>query len=307
MSTNFEPALQREWTPCVLHSTSMFRLLVLLVFTGSVLAAQSTPYGSNAAVGRTFTHDGVTLYYEVYGSGEPLLMIHPNGTSIAAMKPQIEYFRKHYRVIAMDTRDHGKSGDSTGPLTYERMTADLAALLDHLHVPAVDVIGWSDGAIEALLLGMQYPARVKKIAATGANLNPSTRALYPETIAFVEGILASIPAADRNKPEVKRIIRTSQLMLDEPNIELRALAAIQAPTLIMAGDHDLIRDEHTIAMFHRIPNCQLAIFPGATHAASYQQAALFNATVERFLAAPFVKIDRVRDAVRTLEAISAGK
>ena len=178
----------------------MPRWLLLLFFTASVLTAQTTRYGSNASVGRTFTHDGVKLYYEVYGSGEPLLVVHPNGTSIAAMKPQIEYFRKHYRVIAMDTRDHGKSGDSTGPLTYEQMTADLAALLDHLKVPAVNVIGWSDGAIEALLLGMKYPTKVGKIAATGANLNPSTEAVYPETVALAKQMLASIPAANREKP-----------------------------------------------------------------------------------------------------------
>lgn len=285
----------------------MPRYLSLLLLTLSVLAAQSTRYGSNPGAGKTFFHDGVNLYYEVYGAGEPLLVIHPNGTSIAAMGPQIEYFRKRYRVIAMDTRDHGKSGDSTGPLTYERMTADLAALLDHLKVPAVNVIGWSDGAIEALLLGMKYPAKVKKIAATGANLNPSPNAIYPETIAWVKEALASIPPADRDKPEVKRSIRTTQLMLDEPNIDVRALESIQAPTLIMAGDHDLIRDEHTLDMFHHIPNSQLAIFPGANHTVSYEQAAVFNATVERFFSRPFRRIDRVKDALRTLEAIQQGK
>lgn len=291
----------------MVHSLPMWRFLSIVLLSACALNAQPVPYGSNAAVGRTFNHDGVKLYYEVYGSGEPLLVIHPNGTSIAAMAPQIEYFRKNYRVIAMDTRDHGRSGDSTGPLTYEKMAADLAALLDHLQVPPAYVIGWSDGAIEALLLGMKYPERVRKIAATGANLNPSTDALYPETLALVKQMLASVPAADRGKPAVQRTIRTTELMLHEPNIELAALRAIRAPTLIMAGDHDLIRDEHTLAMFHEIPNGQLAIFPGATHAVSYQNAALFNATVERFFSEPFVKIDRIQDAMKVLEGIGQGQ
>lgn len=288
-------------------------LLALVICAIQPLAAQpvrtspTTSYGSNPAVGRTFMHDGVKLYYEVYGTGEPLLVIHPNGTSIAAMKPQIEYFRKHYKVIAMDTRDHGKSGDSTGPLTYEKMTGDLAALLDLLKVPPVDVIGWSDGAIEALLLGARYPAKVKKIAATGANLNPSTNALYPETIAMVKDMLASIPAADRGKPEVKRSIRTTQLMLDEPHIDPRALETIKAPTLVMAGDHDLIREEHTLDIFHHIPNSQLAIFPNSAHTISYDDPALFNATVERFFSTPFVNRDRVKDAMKTFEAFQQGK
>lgn len=282
-------------------------LALLLLFAAAALAAQSVPYGANAAVGKTFVHDGVKLYYEVYGAGEPMLLIHPNGTSIAAMKPQIEFFRKRYRVIAMDTRDHGKSADSTGALKYENMTADLVALLDLLKVQSAYVIGWSDGAIEALLLGMKYPNRVKKIAATGANLNPSPEAIYPDTITMVKEMLASIPAAEREKPEVKRSIRTTELMLAEPHIDIKALEAIQAPTLIMAGDHDLIRDEHTLDMFHHIPNSQLAIFPGSAHTVSWDSPAMFNAAVDRFFTKPFVKVDRVKDALKTLEAIQTGK
>ncbi|MCX6636026.1 MAG: alpha/beta hydrolase, partial [Acidobacteria bacterium] len=93
-------------------------------------AVQPTPkpvvkYGSNAAVGKTFTHDGVKLYYEVYGAGEPLLLVHGNNASIASFKAQIDHFRKRYKVIAMDSRDQGKSGDSPDKITYEKMTDDL--------------------------------------------------------------------------------------------------------------------------------------------------------------------------------------
>lgn len=280
---------------------------ILVMASLWTFAQQPTPYGSNPAAGHTFTHDGVRLYYEVYGSGQPLLVIHPNGTSIAAMKPQIEYFRKHYQVIAMDTRDHGKSADTTGSLTYEKMAGDLNALLDLLKVQQADVIGWSDGAIEALLLGIRYPAKVRKIAATGANLNPSSSALYPETIKLVKDILASVPPADRNKPSVKRNIRTTQLMLDEPHIDVRALEAIKAPTLIMCADNDLIRLEHTVDMFNHIPNAQLAVFPGAVHSISYDDPALFNSTVERFFNTPFVKRDRVKDVMKTMDKIQQGK
>jgi alpha-beta hydrolase superfamily lysophospholipase len=129
-------------------------------------------YGSNPAAGKTFTHDGISLYYEVYGTGEPVLLIHGNGGSIATLGAQIDHFQKHYRVIAMDSRDQGRSGDSPDRITYEKMTDDLAALLDHLESGPVYVLGWSDGGIEALLLGIRHPAKVKKIAAMAANLNP---------------------------------------------------------------------------------------------------------------------------------------
>src|SRR4026208_1625671 len=124
------------------------------------IAKALVKYGSNPAAGRTFSHDGVKLYYEVYETGEPLLLVHGNGSSIGELKAQIDHFRKRYRVIAMDSRDHGKSGDSPDEITYEKMTDDLAALLDHLKTGPVNVLGWSDGGIEGLLLGIRHPAKV---------------------------------------------------------------------------------------------------------------------------------------------------
>src|SRR6185503_19516991 len=125
--------------------------------TATQAKATAARYGANPTAGHTFTHDGVRLYYEVYGAGEPLLVVHGNGGSIADMSAQIDHFRKRYRVIAMDSRDQGRSGDSADALTYEKMTDDLAALLDHLKTGPVNVLGWSDGGIEALLLGVRHP------------------------------------------------------------------------------------------------------------------------------------------------------
>ena len=272
-------------------------------------AAQTTPkpvakYGSNPATGKTFTHDGVKLYYEVYGAGEPLLLVHGNGGSIASFKAQIDHFRKGYEVIAMDSRDQGKSGDSPDKITYEKMTDDLAALLDHLNTGPVNVLGWSDGGIEALLLGIRHPAKVKKIAAMAANLNPSEEAIYPEVIAFAKSIMMdSMPAAARETPQGKRELKVTQMLFDEPHIDAKALEAITAPTLVLAGDHNAIRDEHTLEIYHHIPNSQLCIFPNATHMVPYDDPGLFNATVERFFRAPFAKKDRVKDLFKSLQAM----
>jgi pimeloyl-ACP methyl ester carboxylesterase len=268
---------------------------------------QATPrpvrYGANPAAGRTFTHDGIRFYYEVYGAGEPVLMVHGNGGSIADFGAQIAHFRKRYRVIAMDSRDQGKSGDSPGKLTYEKMTDDLAALLDHLQAGPVNVLGRSDGGIEALLLGIRHPAKVKKIAAMAANLNPSEDAVSPDVIAMVTSMLAAVPAAARDTPQGRRELKVTGIMLDEPHIEAKALQAITAPTLILASDHDVIRDEHTVDIYHHIPNSQLAIFPNATHMIPFDDPASFNATVERFFRTPFVKRDRVNDALKSLEKL----
>lgn len=274
-------------------------------------AAAKTPakvvakYGANPAAGNTFTHDGVKLYYEVYGSGEPLLLIHGNGSSIGGLTAQIDYFRKRYKVIAMDSRDHGKSSDSPDEITYEKMTEDLSALLDHLHTGPAYVLGWSDGGIEALLLGIHHPAQVKKIAAMAANLNP--QGLRPEAIAMIHSTLTSMPAAKRATPAGKRELKVTEMMSHEPQIEPSALGAITAPTLVLASDNDVIRDEHTIEIYQHIPNSQLCIFPNATHMIPYDDPTLFNATVERFFSAPFIKKDRIKDLVKSIEEIAASQ
>jgi pimeloyl-ACP methyl ester carboxylesterase len=296
----------------------MKRSLVVLFFLVSAAglagdqarsAQTGTPpvkYGSNAVAGKWFEHDGVKLYYEVYGTGEPLLVIHGNGGSIADMTAQIAHFRMRYKVIAMDSRDQGRSGSSPDALTYEKMTGDLAALIDHLKTGPVNVLGWSDGGIEALLLGMRHPAKVRKIVAMAANLNPSTDAIYPEIIELVKSMLEGVPADERAKPQMQRELKVTGIMLTEPNIPLKALEAIHAPTLVLAGDHDLIRDEHTVAIYRHIPNSQLGIIPNATHMVPFDDAALFNATVERFLRTPFVKRDRVADTLKSLEKMRSG-
>jgi pimeloyl-ACP methyl ester carboxylesterase len=294
------------------------RLLVLVLFALSApglagdqartarTTTAAVKYGANPAAGRTFTHDGITFYYEVYGAGEPVVVVHGNGGSIADLGAQIAHFRRRYQVIAMDSRDHGRSGDSPDKLTYEKMADDLAALLDHLKVGPVNVLGWSDGAIEALLLGVRHPARVKKIAAMAANLNPSEEALHPDFLATVKSMVAAIPAADRDTSRGRRELKVTGSMLDEPHIDVKALEAIAAPTLVLAADHDIVRDEHTVDIYHHVPNSQLAVFPNATHMVPFDDPALFNATVERFFRTPFVKKERIKDTLESLEKMRAG-
>jgi pimeloyl-ACP methyl ester carboxylesterase len=284
-------------------------LAILLAAPPAVMLAlppahAATHYGANPRAGATFTHDGVRLYYEVYGQGEPLLLIHGNGASIGTMAAQIRYFSTKYRVIAMDSRDHGRSGDASGPLTFEVMTDDLAALLDHLHAGPAYVLGWSDGGIDALLLGMRHPDMVKMIAAMAANIEPD--GVYPEVLALFVTPRPAKPGAPPD-PAAARAARVEALDRDEPHIKPEALEAIAAPTLILASDHDAIRDEHTLEIYHHIPNSQLAIFPDATHMIPFDDPVRFNATVDRFFSTPFVKKDRVVDLVKMEDELGAKK
>ncbi len=276
-----------------------------LVAPAAEAPAPAIPYGANAAASGTFVHDGVTFYYETYGEGEPLLMVHGNGGSIGSVGKQIDYFKTKYKVIAMDSREQGKSGGSDKRLTYEVMTDDLAALVDHLKTGPVDVLGWSDGGIEALLLGIRHPDKVKKLVAMAANLNPSSEAIYPETDGMVKQVAGTLTPEALATPEGKKQAKMVDLMTNQPNIAPKALAAITAPTLVLSGDHDLIRLEHTVTIFNALPNAELAVFPNSTHAVPIDDPEAFNALVERFLATPFKKKDRVADMTASFEKMGS--
>lgn len=267
------------------------------------VAAAKVPYGANKAASGSFVHDGVTFYYEVYGEGEPLFLVHGNGGSIGMLGAQIEYFKGHRKVIAMDSRDQGRSGDSAGPITYEQMTDDLAALVDHLKLDRVDVVGWSDGGIEALLMGVRHPDKVRKLVAMAANLNPE--AIYPETAAWVAQMKAAAPI-DTRTPEGRRGAKMLNLLENEPHIDPKLLGKVAAPTLVVAGDHDVIQLRHTVEIFESLPNANLAVLPNSTHAVPYDDPKLFNETVERFLQTPFKRKDRIAELVSSLEKAAAG-
>ncbi len=284
------------------------RSIWVSILSGAVLlgvAANAQP--NKPAAGKFFTHDGVNLYFEDHGSGEPVLIIHGNGGSTDDVKAQIEYFKKKYRVIAMDSRDHGRSADSPEQLTYDKMTADQAALLDHLKTGPVNILGWSDGGIEGLLLAIRYPAKVKKLAAMAANLNPSDKALHPETVALIKQMVDSMKAEQAKTAKLARELKVTEMMLHEPQIDPKLLESIQAPVLVLAGDHDVIADEHTLEIFHRIPNSQLCIFPNATHMIPFDDPETFNAAVDRFFRTPFEKRDRIKDFLKSIEKMKASQ
>lgn len=154
-------------------------LLLLACAQSPNVSHDTTTYGKNEKVGRYVKTRRINMYYETYGKGEPLLIIHGNGGSIKDFLYQIPYFSKNYKVILADSRAQGRSVDSADSLSYEMMADDLNALLDTLNLDSCYVIGWSDGGINGLLLAMRHPEKVKKLAVTGANLWPDTTAVDP--------------------------------------------------------------------------------------------------------------------------------
>jgi pimeloyl-ACP methyl ester carboxylesterase len=249
-----------------------------------------TPYGENQAVGKYIEINGAKIYYEEYGKGEPLLLIHGNQGNIKTMGNQIDSFKSKYRVIIADSRGHGKSELKTNALSYEEITADWEGLVNHLKLDSVSIIGWSDGGIIALKMGINDKIKIKKIVAMGANLRPDATALPYSVVLKIWKERMNIESKITEKDTTKNWKLRKQhygLMLDQTPIPLSDLSKIKAKVLIIAGDEDEVKGEHSLEIYKNIPNAQLCIMPGATHFAPASNIELFNGITDRFLSNPF--------------------
>ena len=245
-----------------------------------LITANEVPnFGNNTKHGKFASVNGIRLYYEVYGDGHPLVVLHGNGGSIRDASPQLPELIKKYKVIAVDSRGQGKSTDTDAPLNYDVMADDIGALLDQLKIDSAFVWGQSDGAILGILIAMHHPKKVSKLLAFGANIQPDSLAIFNWGINVFKKTIH-----ESSNPKEKKLM---QLMLDYPNMSYAALAEISIPVLIMAGDRDIIRPEHTLKIFQSIPKSQLCIIPGSTHAASIEQKDLFLELLYNFFDKPF--------------------
>lgn len=256
-------------------------------FEAAVSGKSGKPYGNNPAAGKYYNIRGFKMYCEVYGEGKPLLIIHGNGGSINNFVYQIPYFAKKYKVIIADSRAQGKSADTGDSLTYEMMADDYAALLDAMKVDSANVIGWSDGGINTLLLAMRHPEKVRKIAITGANLRPDSTAVYQEVWNMVRPMYAGLQQKSTLTQQEKEQLKLLRLLCDQPHIPATDLNKIAIPALVMGGDHDVIKIEHTMEIFHSIPNAYLWIFPSSGHSTPVVYSDEFNHKVDHFFATPY--------------------
>lgn len=261
-------------------------LLQLLVLT-TQCQDNKTTYGNNPAKGKFYNIRGIKIYCEIYGSGKPLLMIHGNGGSIASFKDNIYYFSKKYKVIVADSRSQGKSKDAGDSLSFEMMADDEAALLDALHIDSAYVLGWSDGGINALLLAMRHPEKVIKLASTGANLWPDSTAIISSLWKDEKATYDSSKNKHYTNEQEKNDWKLFLLDWFQPNIPLTALHSIKCPSLIIGGDHDLIKIEHTVLIYQNIPHAYLWIVPNSGHGTLIEHKDEFNKIVDDFFTNPF--------------------
>jgi pimeloyl-ACP methyl ester carboxylesterase len=244
-------------------------------------ASDTNSFGSNPKAGKYLVIRGISMYYESYGVGEPLLMIHGNGGSISSFMNQIPYYSKTYQVIAVDSRAQGKSVDLQDSLSFEMMADDFDALLDDLHLDSCNVLGWSDGGINGLLLAIRHPDKVKRLAITGANLWPDSTAISAADYLWALNYYDTLGKMPQT-PEIIYARKLVKLDLFEPHITRDQLQQIKCPVLVIGGDHDIILSEHTFYIYKSIPNAFLWILPNSSHATLIDYKERFNEVVGDF-------------------------
>lgn len=276
-------------------------LTAILLSLLCIPAAQcQTNYGSNQQAGKYAAVNGIKVYYEIYGTGEPLLLLHGNGGSIADFVFQIPELSKHFKVIAVDSRAQGKSTDANQEITYALMASDMSALIGRLSLGSVYVVGWSDGGNVGLELALAHPQQVKKLVTFGANYTHVNYGAPPDRVAMKADdprLLKVAPVLKKYKvqldtlsPAVKR--KLSDLSEKYPNLALDQLKQIETPVLVVVGDRDLIRLDQTISLFTHLPHSQLFIVPGASHMVPLERPDLINSEIAKFLSTPYRDLDR---------------
>jgi pimeloyl-ACP methyl ester carboxylesterase len=229
--------------------------------------------------------NGLNMYYEIHGAGEPLVVLHGAYMTIDAMGEVVPSLAETRQVIAVELQGHGHTADIDRPLSYEQMADDTAALLRHIGIEQADVFGYSMGGAAALQVAIRHPEVVRKLVVASASY--TSEGAHPELLEMIPSIT---PEAFAGTPMEEEYLRTAPNPDDFPTLVAKLkrldmepfawppedIQGIAAPTLLIVGDSDAIRLEHAVELFRLLgggvmgdlaglPKARLAVLPGTTH------------------------------------------
>ena len=273
----------------------------------SLIAAALLVTGAAAAeaqgVGSRVNVNGMRVYYEVSGTGDPLVVLHGAYMNIPSMGAIIPRLARTHKVYAVELQGHGRTTDIARPITYPNLADDVAAFMDSVRLQKADVFGYSMGAQVGLQLAIRHPAKVNKVVAASAAYDlKGWQPVYTELIPqMTVEMLTAMPfakeypklAANPNGfPELaKKLIALEK----EPMAWEADLKALKTPVLVIAGDADVATLEHSVALFRLLgggvmgdmgkplPASRLAILPATSHTAVITQVDLLHGFIEPFL------------------------
>jgi len=235
------------------------------------------------------------VYYETSGGGEPLLLLHGGFGTVEDFVSQTPALAKHFQVVAFERHRHGHTADTAEPFSFDTMSGYTVDFIEALKLGAMNLVGWSDGAIITLLVAISRPDLVKRLVCVSGLFNANAQS--PEDLNWIrsltlESFRKNMTALVRRYDEISPdgpahfpvvFEKTKKLWLNEPNITKEDLAKISAPTMVMAGDRDAIPIEHTMELFRSIKGAQLCIIPDTTHFLLSEKPDMVNSAILEFL------------------------
>ncbi len=247
---------------------------------------------SGRKMGEVLAINGSAIYFERFGEGTPVLLLHGGAATIESWTFQISALSKGYELIVPDARGHGRSRDVEGAINFKAMAADFCGLLDHLRLKEVAIVGWSDGAVTSFEMAMSRPDLVSKVVALGAHSRPegmtdefraevegATAENFPDILK--EGYKALSPDGSAHWPIVFEKLK--KMWLNLPNFTEVELRSIACPVLLLVGETDIVRREESERLERIIPNARLKVMEGASHYAPVEVPDLVNAEITEFL------------------------
>ncbi len=224
----------------------------------------------------------IELHYEEAGSADafPLILLHGNGESGAYFKNQIPYFSGRFRVIALDTRGHGRSPRGAAPFSIKQFAEDLNEFMEEKGIACAAVLGFSDGANIAMEFALKHGEKLKALILNGGNLN-TTGVKRKVQIPIEIGYRMAKRFAGKS-PEAAANAEMLSLMVGQPNIAPEELSRITVPTLVICGTNDMIKDSHSRLIAQSIPNASFSVIKG-DHFIAGKKWEAFNREVDVFL------------------------
>jgi pimeloyl-ACP methyl ester carboxylesterase len=277
----------------------MFRTVLI---AASLLLTDLVP-GEAQAAGRRVNVNGMQMYYEVSGRGDPLVVLHGAYMNIPTMGAIIPKLARTHRVYAVELQGHGRTTDIDRPITYPNLADDVAAFMDAVDLEKADVFGYSMGAAVALQVAIRHPAKVNKLV--GASIAYDVEGWQPEFRAFIPKMnvemFLQMPFAKEyrkhaaNPDGFPELIKKMIALEKEPIAWGKDVKALKTPVLIISGDADVATLEHSVAMFRMLggggmgdmgkplPASRFAVMPATAHTAVITQPDLLHAFIEPFL------------------------
>lgn len=276
-------------------SSTMIVMSLLVVATA---AGAQAPAGG----GQRVKVNGMQMYYEVSGKGEPLIVLHGAYMNIASMGAIIPELAKTHRVYALEQQGHGRTTDIDRPVTYQNLADDVAAFMDAVGLKKADVFGYSMGAGAGLQLAIRHPEKVNHLVAASGGYD--ARGFQPEFAAMIPQMTVEAfpPMLEQEyrklaaNPNGFRALATKLIQLEKEPLAWEAdVKALKSPVLIIAGDADVVTLEHVVAMFRLLgggamgdmgkplAQSRLAVLPASSHTAVITQVNLLQPIIEQFL------------------------